>query len=521
MENKTSYPLLQQILDRESPDNSLIWTSILAAFLTIVGCITSPMLRGQKYSAIPLINGKRPWSLSAATVKEKFEKDAGLLIQEGFKTVGKAFRLETNNGAFLVLSGEYADAIKNNPDLDLPSATASDFYVNVPGFDLWEMVCSKDRLIPRTIKQYLMNRYSASYQLLSGKIKDMLRSNWSDDTEWHEISVSQTVLQIIGRPSSFLFSGPDIYNNEEWIPSILTYVASTFNAATSLRKWPDILHPVVHWFLPSCQAVRSNLAHCASIIAPAIEQRRRDRQALIANGLQPQEGRDGIDWLDEAADGQPYNATAAHMTFGMAGILSSSHTTVQILYDICDQPKLVEDLRDEIIKVLSNAQWDKKTFYNLKLMDSVMKESQRLGPITMVSMNRLALADTTLVDGIKVSKGTRIVVSDNHLWDSSLYPDADKFDGYRFLQLRNTGLSGTQFSATSPTTLGFGHGPWSCPARGFASDEIKMTLCHMLLNYDIKPAPGPKPKTTPFGFTTIPDTTGRIMVRKRRAELNI
>jgi cytochrome P450 monooxygenase-1 len=138
-----------------------------------------------------------------------------------------------------------------------------------------------------------------------------------------------------------------------------------------------------------------------------------------------------------------------------------------------------------------------------------------------VSMNRFAIRDTTLPDGIRISKGTRLVVSANHSWDDSIYPDANKFDGYRFLHLREKGSKVAQFATTSSSTLGFGHGEWACPARGFASEEIKIALSHILLKYDLKPAPGVKPKTISIGFTTSADPTGRIMIRRRKAELDL
>lgn len=48
-------------------------------------------------------------------------------------------------------------------------------------------------------------------------------------------------------------------------------------------------------------------------------------------------------------------------------------------YDILDHPELIPELRQEIITVVTEDQgWKKTSLYKLKLMDSVMKESQRV-----------------------------------------------------------------------------------------------------------------------------------------------
>lgn len=52
----------------------------------------------------------------------------------------------------------------------------------------------------------------------------------------------------------------------------------------------------------------------------------------------------------------------------------------QTMTDIALQPELFEPLREEVIRVLGSHGLKKTSFYNLKLMDSVLKESQRLKP---------------------------------------------------------------------------------------------------------------------------------------------
>lgn len=48
----------------------------------------------------------------------------------------------------------------------------------------------------------------------------------------------------------------------------------------------------------------------------------------------------------------------------------------------------------------------------------------------------MALKDIKLSDGYVVPKGTRILVSSSHMQDAEFYDEPLKFDGYRFLRMR-------------------------------------------------------------------------------------
>ncbi|KFA45462.1 hypothetical protein S40293_10179 [Stachybotrys chartarum IBT 40293] len=498
MSNETWYTLSKQLIRDEVSKYSHPRTIILGTIIAVVIKRAFRILRAQYDTwRLPLVNGRKLWSSSGAAEALMFMKDAEKLIDEGFKTAGDVFRVQTDNGIHIVLSAKFADSIKNDPNLSLPELTAQDFHANIPGFDAWTMVSSQDRMIVNIIKEHMTHR-----------------------RYWHELSLPETALDIIARASSLILLGPELCDNKDWIPSVLSYIGNTHKAADDLRQWPRLLRPLVHRFLPSCQVLRADLAKCAGIVTPVLEQRRRDKQARISQGLKPDVYNDAMEWLEEMNDGRPYDAVAAHLTFAIAGVFSSTDTLTQIIYDLCDQPQLVEDLRKEIVSVVSENCWDKKTLYQLKLMDSVMKETQRLKPIGMVSMHRLAIGDIVLPDGTKIPKGTRLAVSANHSWDDSIYPEADKFDGYRFLRLREDGSKTAQFATTTSSTIGFGHGNWACPARVFASDEIKIALSHILLKYDFKLAPETKLKPKVYGFVTQADTTGRVMVRRRHEEIH-
>ncbi|KAL6406725.1 p450 monooxygenase [Ilyonectria robusta] len=69
--------------------------------------------------------------------------------------------------------------------------------------------------------------------------------------------------------------------------------------------------------------------------------------------------------------------------------------------------------------------------------------------------------------------------------------------------------------------MGFGHGMHSCPGRFFASNEAKVALCHLLMKYDFKLAPGEKPKVSQFGFTFEADAAVKVLIRRRKEEIEL
>ena len=119
-------------------------------------------------------------------------------------------------------------------------------------------------------------------------------------------------------------------------------------------------------------------------------------------------------------------------------------------------------------------------------------------------MRRYVTADTRLSNGIILKKGDRINVDGNGMIDANFHPNPLQYDAFRFHRMRNE--PGREFmaqlAATSVEHLGFGHGKHSCPGRFFASNEIKVALCHWILKYNWKLAPN---------TVTTPDVRGMVM----------
>lgn len=99
------------------------------------------------------------------------------------------------------------------------------------------------------------------------------------------------------------------------------------------------------------------------------------------------------------------------------------------------------------------------------------------------------MSGITLSDGTYLPAGTNIEVPAHTIqMDPSVYPNPDKFDGFRFYNMRQSSAeeaNRNQFVSVSMDSLNFGYGKHACPGRFFASNELKVILANVLLRYDI------------------------------------
>lgn len=139
-------------------------------------------------------------------------------------------------------------------------------------------------------------------------------------------------------------------------------------------------------------------------------------------------------------------------------------------------------------------------------------------------MARLATSDIKFSDGTVVPKGSYMMISPTPMIDPELYPSPDKFDGYRFLRLREAQGAENKYQAVTTSTefTFFGHGQHACPGRFFAANEIKLLFTYMLLYYDFKfpEIQGCLP-VMPAGLAQMPDPRQLLCYKSRTPELDM
>lgn len=149
------------------------------------------------------------------------------------------------------------------------------------------------------------------------------------------------------------------------------------------------------------------------------------------------------------------------------------------------------------------------------------------------AMQRYSLKPFVFSNGQAVPAGTMIAcpVLSIHQ-DDAYYPDAARFDPWRFTDSKSFDGPAGRITSTHPEYLAFGHGkrawyphlffpnlcrclPFDSPGRFFAACELKALLVYCISNYDIRFEEGKtKPENVYIASACMPGKC-KIMFRKR------
>lgn len=176
--------------------------------------------------------------------------------------------------------------------------------------------------------------------------------------------------------SAVIFVGEELGRDQKWLSIVTNYSSDMFMADVDLCKWPEILRPIATYFLSSCGKLRRHIREAELKLHPILSENH------PAHVNKPR----FLDWFEEISDGRKYNPVLAQISLAAAAIDTTSDLIIQTLIDICrfqDSRKLQEELREEMVRVLQADGWEKSAMYNLKLLDSVLKETQRVKPVVV------------------------------------------------------------------------------------------------------------------------------------------
>ncbi|KAI1118587.1 cytochrome P450 [Nemania sp. NC0429] len=493
----------------------------------VIGLITVTLAHAiwDKYSRKPppVINPPGLFDFTGMSRKRDFLEQSYDLIHGTTRgSSSRPFSVYSDFGPIMLLPTTFVDEIKNHPKLSLLKLIEEKFQGSHPGLEPYKADLGVG--IMRQIAKKQLTKFLNRVTLpLSLEASFAIQTILGDSSEWKELNLKSMNLALVCQLSSRVFLGELLCRNEDWLQTTSEYPVNALLAASQLRIYPKLLRPIVHWFLPECKLLRRQAAKARSIIQPVISQRQLERRKALEEGRPVPEYDDAINWAEE--ESKQYKYEPATLQLSLAG--ASIHTTADLLsktiLELLAHPELIQALRNEAIEVLRVHGWTKTGLYNLKLMDSVLKETQRVQPLGMVVMQRRADADVYLSDGTIIPKGVKCAVPNTSRLDSGVYENPDKFDGYRFLKMRrNPGREkSAQLVTTSVESLGFGHGIHACPGRFLAADEIKIALCHLLLKYDLKLSRDISPKVAWIGLAleVNPDIT--ISLRRRKEEIDV
>ncbi|KAK7058638.1 hypothetical protein VNI00_002274 [Paramarasmius palmivorus] len=354
------------------------------------------------------------------------------------------------------------------------------------------------------------------------EVYDEMVASFNDEiplsSDWVKVPTLFKVLNIVCRTSNRLFVGLPLCRNKEWKALNIEFTRHVFMATTYINLFPKVLQPVVAWYLNPYPAA---FRRASKLVRPIILERIED---LKAHGEDWEAPDDLLTWLIKAAAARnipldPDTFVGMSISTNMAAIHTTSMAFTQALFNLALRPELIKLLRDEAEPIIKEEGWTKAAMGKLRIMDSFLKESQRVAISAPAGISRMPLHDFTFSNGIVIPAGTLIqtCVRATH-FDETNYNDPYEFDALRSYKKREEDGEGTKHHMVTPgpSYLAFGTGKHACPGRFFAVNELKLLLTHTILHYDIRfDEKDEKPKLNMFGTRINLDAKTQVMFRRR------
>ncbi|GME38920.1 putative cytochrome p450 protein [Neofusicoccum parvum] len=449
----------------------------------------------------------------------RYVMNSNAILKQGFQDHKGPFQVFSSHGPVIILPHHMLDEIRNDDRLSFLKLSAVMFMRQYSGLETFHVNHEEHRIFLAVIKQSLTQSLSAITGDMAKETYSMLNELLSTVTEdWSPVCLAPITPFMAARLSAKVFLGDQLCHNKEWLNISVFYTINAVQAVQKMRHWPPFMRSIVQYFLPEFKMIRNQIKLARTIIEPEIAERKRKRRDAVMTGKPVPRPADALEWMDAQAEGKPFDKVLAQILMSFVSIHTTSGTLLGLMYDLISHPEHISALRTEIADVLkAEGGWTKTTLHKMKLLDSCLKESQRLHPMNAILMNRLAITPVTLSDGTRLPAGAMVGIPTYPMNDTSspLYARPAAFDGRRFLRLRAHDDNRWQFVATSPEHYGFGHGKQSC-------NEIKIVVAHLLLLFDWRFEEGGEPRgVSVVDCEFVPDLAQRVLVRRRVPEVDL
>ncbi|KAK5626154.1 hypothetical protein RRF57_001869 [Xylaria bambusicola] len=454
-----------------------------------------------------------------------YRRSAKTMIQKArTRFPNQPYRMITDFGEVVMLQSEWFQEIRNNPHLTFIGTIAEERICEIPGFEPLATLGEDGMLVRIIATKQLTRSINQVTEPLSEEIALSLSINMGESTDWHEIQVMPALRDITTRMSSRVFLGKELARSKEWLEIMTNYTTATLTAITKLTKYYPAIRPFLGRFTPECKQVQTYYKRARDLIEPVMEQRVALKRAAVAARQPEPVYNDALEWIAKESKEHGFKCDVANfqLMISVVAIGTTSDLLQCTLIDLIRHPETMQAARDEIAQVLQTEGWKKTSLYSMKLLDSILKESQRIKPFFSVpgltAMRRSVEADITLSDGTLIKKGSRIHIDTHRMVDPEVYENPEEWIGSRFYDLRlQPGKEHlAQLVTTSVDHIGFGHGKHACPGRFFAANELKIALCHLLMKYDWKLAPGTPTNDVNLGFSQRVNPLTKVLCRRRK-----
>ncbi|KAJ8069764.1 hypothetical protein OCU04_000183 [Sclerotinia nivalis] len=348
---------------------------------------------------------------------------------------------------------------------------------------------------------------------------------------WKEVTAMSFFSSIAHRLATRFLIDEELCRDEKFLEVTQSFLNSIFITALVIVKLPlGPFRRLFVWPLSRMQVWKK--LQCAQILLPLVKSRMVARKEGAGKKL------DAIEWTLELLSAEKRCNTPEYITeellYGLwAGSSAPGGMLTEILYQLLLSPQYLTPLREEAEGAVRQHGWSEKMLNDLLLLDSFIREVNRLYPTGSVTCSRTVTGTPfKFSDGLELPVGARFGFPIKAMQsDPDMFTDPMAFDGFRFAQ---EGLSKdakdsshndnptkrAKLGATAmgTTNLAWGYGNHVCPGRFFAVREMKIVFAKLLIGFDVKwkNSSGRRPKPVHVEGQFIPNMSQKILLRRRR-----
>lgn len=321
--------LIQDVL------SALHGVPFVVRFLTLIAAIPLALYtydwakKERLFPGYPLIalDGKTPEDSWINFPKETLVKGANLYPDSPFQVV-------SNSGPKLIIPQKYADEVRTSQNLNFQKSFLADFPWKLPGFKAFAMQEQDATVLPTVVRTKLTSTLASLVESTKDeilKVTSRLYGQTEGKEEWHTITVQADMQYLIARTTLRMMLGEKLSCNDELVKIHISHANHIFGAGNEVRAFPTVVWPIVHWFLPGCQALRQNLKRGCDIMQEEVARREEEARKMMAAGKKVAKHNDSVGWHVEVTKGRDYDVNTAQLALSMAALHNTGTVSTTVM----------------------------------------------------------------------------------------------------------------------------------------------------------------------------------------------
>jgi cytochrome P450 len=183
-----------------------------------------------------------------------------------------------------------------------------------------------------------------------------------------------------------IFVGPSLCRNKQWLDTSIDFSTCIFLATGYLKIVPWFMRPIVAPLVPYIRRIHRHHQTARDLLIPELMRRR--AQAANAHMGSDKKPDDMLQWIEDESSGEdlrPERNVDRQLGLCFGATDGTTNLIVNVIYDLAARwsqygPELRSEIEDSLRE--DEGAVRQSTVNRLSKLDSFMKESQRLNPLS-------------------------------------------------------------------------------------------------------------------------------------------